>query len=109
MRGLDDYYKSKYFKQDGSVWDLDPKIRDSVKFQTFNLQNSFLFLGRFDVIFCRYVMIYFSDELKKEIIKKINDALLTGGVVFTGNYTLLDMFDEVYTTNHFENITYYTK
>ena len=109
MRGLSDYYREKYFVRNGSAWDLDKKIRDAVRFKNFNLQNSYDLFGQFDVIFCRYVLIYFSDTSKKKIVDKMRDALADGGVLFTGNYILYDLFREGFCTNHYDNLTYYTK
>jgi len=109
MRGLDDYYKAKYFVNCGSAWDIDPGIRDVVKFENFNLQNDYYFFGLFDIIFCRYVLIYFSEETKREIISKMHGSLADGGALFTGNYVLYDYFSENFDLNHYNNLTYYTK
>ena len=109
MRGLDDYYKTRYFTRSGSAWDIDPKIRSAVRFVNFNLQNSFHLFGLFDIIFCRYVLIYFSDSFKKEVVKKMYNALADNGVLFTGNYVLYELFKDDYEVNHYENLTYYTK
>ena len=112
MRGLNDYYKTKYFTKEGSVWVLDPKIRDAVTFTKFNLQNNYQALGTFDIIFCRYVLIYFSDEKKREIITKMHGSLTDGGVLFTGNYALYELFSlcgDIFKTDHYENLTYYYK
>ena len=109
MRGLDDYYKMKYFAQSGSVWDIDPRIRDAVRFERFNLQNNFALFGTFDVIFCRYVLIYFSEEFKKAVIKKLYHALASDGVLFTGNYVLYELFKDDFESMHYENLTYFTK
>lgn len=109
MRGLSDYYKTKYFDNTGSVWNLTPKIKDAVTFKHFNLKNSFSEFGTFDIIFCRYVFIYFSDDLKREIISKIKDSLADGGVLFTGNYVLYDLFSDGFDANYYGNMTYYTK
>ena len=108
-RGLNDYYKSKYFTQNASAWDIDPKIMAAVNFAHFNLQNSYQRFGLFDMILCRYVLIYFSDELKRDIIRKMHGALTDGGILFTGNYALYDMFEDYFEINHYDNITYYVK
>ena len=108
-RGLDDYYREKYFSNNGSVWEIDPKIRSAVKFERYNLLDSYRKFGLFDIIFCRYVLIYFSDELKKEITVKLRDSLTDGGVLFIGNYVLHDMLKEDFEVRHHENLTYYIK
>lgn len=109
MRGLNDYYKNGYFINNGAAWDIDPKIRNAVRFMRFNLQDGYQKLGIFDIIFCRYVLIYFSDELKREIINKMHDTLTDGGVLFTGNYALYDFFSDNFNMHHYENLTYYSK
>ena len=109
MRGLDDYYREKYFTENGSAWDIDPKIRVAVRFERFNLKNSFRLFGQFDIIFCRYVLIYFSDELKREIVEKIYNSLSDGGVLFTGNYVLYELFKDYFDIHHYGNLTYYIK
>ena len=108
-RGLNDYYREKYFVNNGSVWDISPKIKNAVKFQRFNLQDSFSSFGWFDVIFCRYVLIYFSDELKKEIAVKLHNSLTDGGVLFTGNYVLYDLLKDGFESRYYDNLTYYLK
>ena len=109
MRGLSDYYREKYFVENGSAWDIDPRLRDAVKFESFNLKNTFQIFGKFDIIFCRYVLIYFSDDLKKEIVAKIYNSLSDGGVLFTGNYVLYDLFKDYFDAQHHGNLTYYIK
>ena len=109
MRGLNDYYKTWYFNNKDSVWDVKQSIKDAVTFELFNLQDSYEAFGIFDVIFCRYVLIYFSDEMKKDVIKKMHGSLAANGVFFTGSYVLYDLFSERFESKHYENLTYYTK
>jgi len=109
MRGLSDYYRSKYFSNEDSAWDIDPKIRQAVRFERFNLQDSYRALGLFDIILCRYVLIYFSDESKREIVEKMRDSLTDRGVIFTGNYVLYELFKGDFDANHYDNLTYYSK
>jgi len=109
MRGLDDYFKTRYFDNNGSVWDIDTDIKRAVRFEHFNLKDDYEPFGLFDVIFCRYVLIYFSNELKKKIVTKMARSLLDGGVLFTGNYVLSDLFRDDFDMNDYGNLTYYTK
>ncbi len=109
QRGLSDYYRVKYFTKNGSAWHLDPSIRDTVKFSAFNLDNDFNHFGTFDIIFCRYVLIYFSQALKKEIISNIYGSLADDGILFLGNYTLYDLLEDNYKLNMYKDFSYYTK
>ena len=84
-RGLDDGYKAKYFINEGRVWTLIEKIKNAVSFKYFNLQNDYVLLGKFDIIFCRNVLIYFGERLKKEVINKIAAGLMPNGLFIIGS------------------------
>ncbi|EKD28141.1 MAG: hypothetical protein ACD_79C00418G0001, partial [uncultured bacterium] len=64
-RGMPPDLKAKYFDGDGKYWTLKENIRKMIKFQKLNLKNPFSNLGNQDLILCRNVCIYFSEELKK--------------------------------------------
>ncbi len=103
MRGLPDLEKSMYFQRHGMTWEVDERIRSIVRFQRFNLQDSFILLGKFQLVFCRYVMIYFSDDLKRDIINKLSRCLTDEGVLLIGASelnTLIDRHFELKDTTH---------
>lgn len=106
-RGLDDSYKEKYFEKEGSVWSVKPQIANSVRFEQFNLQNSFHRFDKFDVVFCRYVIIYFSDKLKAEVINKLTSALKPEGVLFIGSSELLNTKRDKLELKQYQNGVYY--
>ena len=64
----------RYFKQEGQYAVLDPSIRSMVHFETHNLKDRLAARrhGTWDVIFCRNVMIYFDDAMKKDVLKTFN-------------------------------------
>ena len=64
-----------YFKKAGNVWEFDKVLKKRVTFKQFNLQNSFITLGKFDLVLCRYVAIYFSSRFKRELFSKIAKVL----------------------------------
>lgn len=92
-RGLPEDLKNRYFKPDGNVWVIDNGVKRMVNFKKLNLQEDFSFLGRQDIIFCRNVLFYFSDEFKKDILRRIAGLLRPSGYLFLGasesifNYT----------------------
>lgn len=106
-RGLDITYRDSYFQQAGRIWTLDPKIKEAVKFRQFNLQNRFSSLGRFDLIFLRYVTIYFSDAFKTEIIEKTARALHPKGYLVLGNSEVFLDYTKFYEAELFNNINFY--
>lgn len=108
MRGLESTYKEKYFKNEGRVWNIDPKIVNAVRFQQFNLQNSFLIMDKFHIIFCRYVIIYFSEKLKAEVLNKIAGTLKPQGVLFIGSSELITDYKDKFELRQYQNGVYYT-
>lgn len=61
-----------------------PEIRSMVEFRRINLQESFKGLGLFDVIFCRNVLIYFTDVFKRQICECFHANLQPGGYLILG-------------------------
>jgi len=73
-------WKRKYFKAnpDGS-YTVTPELRNNVIFRTFNLMEPITFKRKFDVIFCRNVMIYFDQPTKDALVRRFYDATVPGG------------------------------
>jgi chemotaxis protein methyltransferase CheR len=65
-------------------WQVKREIRSRVRFQQLNLMDSFLPLGKFDIVFCRNVLIYFSADLKADILRRIHGSLNPGGYLILG-------------------------
>lgn len=73
-------WRRKYFKKiEGSRYAVTPDIRNNVIFQTFNLMDPIKFRTKFDVIFCRNVMIYFDQPTKDALVRRFYDATVPGG------------------------------
>lgn len=81
-RGIDEAAKAKYFQKSYDGYQLNEEVTRQVRFQQFNLLKSFTALGRFDIIFCRNVLIYFSDAIKRDILTRMADSLEPGGYLF---------------------------
>jgi chemotaxis protein methyltransferase CheR len=94
QRGLPINLLVKYFKQNGDRWQIDAGIRQMVKFQQFNLLTNPSALGKFDVIFCRNVLIYFDPPTKTEVLGRLSDLLSDDGFLYLGGAeTVLGMSD----------------
>lgn len=99
-RGMSEERKLRYFRDLGNrQWELRKEIRERVRFTELNLMQSYLSLGKFDIIFCRNVLIYFSADLKRDIIGRLAKALNPRGYLFLGSSESLaghsDMFDMI--------------
>ncbi len=84
-RGLSDERRQQFFidNKDGG-WTVKPEIRMGTRFTELNLLNSYSSLGKCDIIFCRNVLIYFSSELKTDILDRMAKVLKPGGFLFLG-------------------------
>ena len=73
-------WKQDYFVHvNGNRYQVAPKVRNNVIFQQFNLMEPIKFRRKFDVIFCRNVMIYFDQPTKTALIRRFYDATVPGG------------------------------
>lgn len=86
IRGISPARRQQFFTaldEDGR-WQLNNEIKDRVQFREQNLLQSYTSLGRFDVIFCRNVLIYFSIERKIDILARLAQAMNPQGYLFLG-------------------------
>lgn len=81
-------WRRKYFmkrKDDSGLYTVTPDIRNNVIFRTFNLMEPIRFKLKFDVIFCRNVMIYFDQPTKDALVQRFYDASNPGGYLLIGH------------------------
>ena len=73
-------WRSKYFvdNKDGTHT-VAPMVKNNVIFQRFNLMDPIRFKRKFDLIFCRNVMIYFDQPTKDALVQRFYDATVPGG------------------------------
>jgi chemotaxis protein methyltransferase CheR len=84
-RGLSPERRSRFFEDSGNgMMRVKDFVRKNVSFRHLNLLDSYTLLGKFDVIFCRNVLIYFSPDLKAKIIKQFAQSLNSRGYLFLG-------------------------
>ena len=84
QRGLPIQLLLKYFKQDGDAWAISDDIKKMVTYKYFNLLDNITSLGKFDVIFCRNVLIYFDRETKGKILDQAATMMPNDGTLFLG-------------------------
>lgn len=101
-RGMSEERIKRFFSQINDRWEVRPEIRGKVSFRELNLMQSFAPLGKFDIVFCRNVLIYFSSDLKKDILNRIAQTMNPRGYLFLGGSesptSYVDMFEMVRTT-----------
>jgi chemotaxis protein methyltransferase CheR len=84
QRGLPIQLLVKHFSQTGEMWQLNADIRSMVQHRQLNLLQDFSHLGKFDVIFCRNVLIYFDQETKISIFERLARMLEPDGYLMLG-------------------------
>jgi len=108
-RGLNDFYRNNHFKQEGRFWTVEQRIKDRISFQHFNLRQSFILLGNFDLILCRYVTICFVDNFSREVLNKMAAALNPEGVLLLGNSEIFSDHKERFLLKSYKGGVYYLK
>jgi len=84
QRGLPIQLLVKYFNQLGELWQLSADIRGMVQHRQLNLLQDFSHLGKFDVIFCRNVLIYFDQDTKASIFERLAKVMEPDGTLLLG-------------------------
>ena len=86
IKELPNMWRYNYFdKVDKSVYSVKENIKKEVIFRKHNLMGAFPFKKKFDVIFCRNVMIYFNEKTKVRLVNKFYDLLNDGGYLMIGH------------------------
>ncbi len=83
-RGLSPERRQRYFDAVENGHRIKPEIQRRVRFQRLNLMDSYAALGKFDIVFCRNVLIYFSAETKRRIFDGIARQMDRGAYLFVG-------------------------
>ncbi|MHB9021250.1 MAG: CheR family methyltransferase [Halothiobacillus sp.] len=96
-RGLSAARKHQFFDRVEHGWQLKSEITRRVRFQVANLLDPVSALGRFDLIFCRNVLIYFSRETKMKIIEQLANVLQPNGVLILGASESVQQLSERFT------------
>ncbi len=84
QRGLPIQLLIKYFDKMEDQWQIKADIRNMVTYKYFNLLENLSALGKFDIVFCRNVLIYFDPETKGKVLSGIADLMPDDGLLFLG-------------------------
>jgi chemotaxis protein methyltransferase CheR len=84
QRGLPIQMLVKNFTQVGEMWQIDSSLKAMVDFRHFNLLDDPTTLGKFDLVFCRNVLIYFDSETKSQVLNGIAKTLPPDGAIYLG-------------------------
>jgi chemotaxis protein methyltransferase CheR len=96
-RGMPQDVRDRYFTNNGKIWALNDVIKKMVIFKKLNLQENFTSMGKFDIIFCRNVMIYFSDAFKRQLFTRFADSFNSAGFLFLGASESMSAYTDRFT------------
>jgi len=87
MRSTPELVRRRFFTKDGPTWVIDPEVQSLVNFELHNLRDTLAAKrhGTWDVIFCRNVMIYFDQDMRKRVVNMFSSQLAQDGVLFIGH------------------------
>ena len=102
---------SRYYNKSGGDYAVKPEVKALVKFSQINLNvpRNLSLMGNMDAIFCRNVMIYFSEEVKKQIVRGFFNALTPGGYFYIGHSETLHGISKAFKLVYFKNALVYQK
>ena len=109
-RGLSPQRRQMFFQQhEMGRMQIKPEVRRMVTFKSFNLLSSYAALGRFDIVFCRNVLIYFSADVKQRILQQIAGQLQSKGILFLGASESISSASDTYSMVKCQPGLYYQK
>lgn len=101
----------RYFTADGANFKLRPEVKRLVSFGQINLSDRMQLkrVERSHIVFCRNVIIYFDDEMKKNVITAFYDNLLPGGQLLIGHSESLHNISRAFRPKHYPGAIIYGK
>lgn len=106
-RGLDSQTLRRYFTAVPDGWKIRDDIRAMAVFKKFNLMKPFLGLGKFDIIFCRNVAIYFTQADKKAVFEKMTTVLEPDGALIIGSTESLTGVTNIFEAKRYMRSVFY--
>lgn len=78
-------YLSKWFSPSGNQYQVNDELRNLVSFNVLNLMEKWPLKKKYDVIFCRNVMIYFSRPTQEKLLQRFSDLMNPGSFLYIGH------------------------
>ncbi len=102
---------TRYFTQIGTQFAINSNLKTLVSFGHINLSDRMALkrVERSQIVFCRNVIIYFDDEMKKQVIESFYDNLLPGGYLFIGHSESLHNISRAFKPEHHSGAIVYNK
>ena len=112
LRATSEDARRRYFRADGPDFVLAPEIQEMVTFEERNLVDEdplFWQSLACDVVFCRNVLMYFTPDKARDVVRRIRQALLPGGFFFLGHAETLRGLTNEFHLCHTHDTFYYRR
>jgi chemotaxis protein methyltransferase CheR len=112
LRATPPAIRDRFFRKEGDEFALDDAIRSRVRFEEQNLleeDSSGVRDGTFDVVFCRNVLIYFTERALRRAVSRFATILSPGGFLFLGHSETLRGVSDEFALEHLEDAFYYRR
>ncbi|MGM0568127.1 MAG: CheR family methyltransferase [Elusimicrobiota bacterium] len=112
LAGVSDKRKKKYFERNGDLYRLKDEVRSLCSFDYQNLMEEpypHSYFGKWDIIFCKNVFIYFDKEDMRKVIERFSDVLNEDGFLFLGHSESLYLISNDFLPVQFEDAFLYKK
>ena len=106
-RGLDPSRLNKYFAPHGDKYKIKDELRAMAQFKKMNLMRPFMGVGKFDIVLCRNVMIYFTSEDRRKIYANIAKVLEPDGYLLIGSTESLVNDTDLFASSKYLNSVFY--
>jgi chemotaxis protein methyltransferase CheR len=108
-RGLPPELRAKYFSSRDGNWQIRDEVRALASFKRLNLMNDFSSLGRFDIILCRNVAIYFNEPDRRTLFGRLERSLEPDGYLMIGSMESLAGMPQFESKRHLRSVYYQLK
>ncbi|MCF6408229.1 CheR family methyltransferase [Pseudalkalibacillus salsuginis] len=84
LKDVPEKMKKDYFEKEGIGYKINDLLKDNIHYEKHNMLAE-SFKTDFDLIICRNVMIYFTEDAKRQLYQNFSNALRPGGILFVGS------------------------
>lgn len=107
VRGMTRERLERFFVERPEGWQVRDEIRSLVSFERRNLLEPLAMPGRFDIVFCRNVAIYFTKDVRRDLFHRIAETITPAGYLFVGSQESLADLGKRFSPMHHCRSTFY--
>lgn len=106
-RGLTQDQIDRHFTRSGNTWKINQNLKKNIAFTCINLCEPFSYMDQFDIVFLRNVLIYFDQETKREITRKVGSCVASDGFLILGTGESTMFIDPIWDQISYDRFTAY--